>query len=167
MKSDKDIVDQVFKVLNKDYEWTKKRVKDQLRKQKLVDLTDLQQELEEAYLELKEEKKKTKKTIEVSDDSSGETDKEEEEKGLLATHLSAASKKGQVFRDPDQPNLLYLAIDSNNLSKGFNPYAFPTQFKGLCHACGEWGHRRGECPKNKQRENQVQTQTAPMQTTKT
>ena len=74
-KTDRDIIDQVMKVLNKDYEWTKRSIKEQLRKGEVIDITDLQEELEETYLEIKEEKKKSKKTIEVSDDSSNE-DKE-------------------------------------------------------------------------------------------
>lgn len=89
--------------------------------------------------------------IEVSDDST-ESNKEEGEKGLLATHLSIVSKQGKVFRDQANPNLVYLAIDTNNNAND-NAYAYSKQFKGLCQ-CGQWGHKRSDCPSKKVVEKQ-------------
>jgi hypothetical protein len=58
VKTERDIVDQVLKVLTKDYEWTRQRIKQAKRRREPIDLIDLQDELQDTYDELKAERSK-------------------------------------------------------------------------------------------------------------
>ena len=145
VKTDKDVVDQVIRVLPQEYEWTRMSIKQRIGYGNSIDLTELQQELQDVYEGIK---KKTKKNVDVSDDSS-EEDKAENEKAMMMAQLSNASKQGSILHDPNNPNIAYMIIDPKNMTKtNYNPYF--KHFKGQCHACGEWGHKGAECPNKKQ-----------------
>ena len=70
-KTDQDILDQLIKVLNSDYDWTRNEIKKIRRNKEDIDLDEIQDKLEERFLELKSEVKKKKPTQVISVDSSG------------------------------------------------------------------------------------------------
>ena len=70
IKPDQDIFDQMIKVLHSDYDWTKHELKKARRQTLTLELDEVQQELDERYRDFKMEKKKNKKGLIISDDSS-------------------------------------------------------------------------------------------------
>ena len=146
-KTPNDVIDQLIRVLGKDYDFIKTSLKREKRLKHNIDLSDLQEELEDKYREIKSEKKMTKqiKQLRVSDNSS-EDEKEKSEKAMMAVQLSAASREGSILQDPENPNIAYLVLERNEAKQQyFN--RFPKQFKGLCSICGVWGHKGADCTK--------------------
>ena len=146
-KNDEDIVDQMLKVLGKDYDYVKERIRDRKREDQPINLKKLQHELEEKFEELRTSKRKSKKHINISDDSS-EDSEEPEENALSALLKSVGSIKlengAQVFIDPKHPNMAFIGLAGNG--NGLQNNYFDEQFKGSCHICGAQGHKAFQCP---------------------
>ena len=112
-KTDQDILDQMMKVLNDNYSWTKNELKKARRMNMILDLDEVQMELEERYQEIKNEKKKGKKMI-LSEDSLEEMD--EQAFTCMPTNQPYMRKvdKGmnRMYRDPNNPHIAYIKMEN-------------------------------------------------------
>ena len=151
VKTERDIADQLIKVLPKEFEHTRNKLRDLRRDRALIDLSKIQEELQEIYDNLKDKRKKSKKSIEISEDSEDDKD---DDKALMITKLCEASRQGSILRDPQNPNIAYIVVDGK---PNYNPNLYSKQFKGICYRCGEWGHKGTECTGKKKEENDQNT----------
>ncbi len=63
VKTERDIADQLIKVLPKEFEHTRNKLRDLRRDRALIDLSKIQEELQEIYDNLNDKRKKNKKNI--------------------------------------------------------------------------------------------------------
>ena len=68
--------------------------------------------------------------MEISEDSEDDKD---DDRALMVTKLSEASKQGSILRDPNNPNIAYLVVEGK---PNFNPNLYSKQFKGMGFRCG-------------------------------
>jgi hypothetical protein len=145
-KNDEDVIDQVLKVVNDKFEGVVDQIMKDRRDNHRVTLSSVRESFNEKHLFLKiKQGKKSKKKVEIRDDSS-ENDKEEADRALqVMVGTGQRNTQGgfamgnQGYGQPRQ--FPYLEGQKQG---GYQP--FVKKFKGRCHNCGQQGHKLSECP---------------------
>ena len=156
-RTDEDIIDQVIKVVGKEYEYTIEEIKSDRRRNRNSTLEQVKEAFNERYLKLKRErenkKKSKKKGIKISEDSSADSS-EEDDKGLSMI-TGKLTPKGGIYNiqlpmealgltgmDQQQSSLRPASYQGQTNFQGQQPYQRRVTFQGQQGYSGQQNYQR-------------------------